>query len=263
MGSPPSEPGRVPHETLHQRKIGRRIAIASKELTKEEYRRFLNENPNVVQIDIERFSKTDDSPQVELHWYDAARYCNWLSQTEGLPEDQWCYEPNKDGEFAEGMSAAPDFLKRTGYRLPTEAEWEFACRAGAVTSRYYGDSVALLPDYAWFVGNSPDQHAQRTGLLKPNDFGLFDTLGNVSEWCHDAYGEYPVNDEGDVTNDDGVKTIVQDRFHRVLRGASYVYHATINRCAYRLTYLPITDDSDVGFRPARTFFADVKSSIEN
>ncbi len=252
MGSPLSESDRVSNETPHRQRIGRKLAIASKELTKGEYRRFLEANSNAVRIDIEQFSKTNDSPQVDLSWYDAARYCNWLSQTEGLPENQWCYERNAASEYAEGMRAAPDFLERTGYRLPTEAEWEFACRAGAVTSRYYGESDDLLFKYAWFARNSPKQFAQPTGLLKPNDFGLFDTLGNVSEWCHDAFGEYHVNSSGEATADVRDTKAVQKDIHRVLRGGSYILPESSIRSAYRFNYQPEMVDTDFGFRPVRT-----------
>ena len=111
----------------------------------------------------------------------AAHYCNWLSEQEGLPRDQWCYVPNEAGEYAEGMTIPADVLERTGYRLPTEAEWEYACRAGAVTSRYYGASTDLLGAYAWYQANSKD-HAWACGSLLPNDLGLFDMLGNQFEW---------------------------------------------------------------------------------
>ena len=112
-------------------------------------------------------------------------YCNWLSEQEGLPKDQWCYLPNEAGAYAEGMTIPADVLERTGYRLPTEAEWEYACRSGTVTSRYYGQSIELLDTYAWYQANSKE-HAWSCGSLLPNDLGLFDMLGNEYEWVQDS-----------------------------------------------------------------------------
>src|SRR5882762_8004362 len=82
------------------------------------------------------------------------------------------------------MRFRPNFLSLTGYRLPTEAEWEYACRAGAVTSRFYGGAEEMLDRYAWYFGNFRDR-AWPVGRLKPNDYGLFDVYGNVIEWCQE------------------------------------------------------------------------------
>jgi eukaryotic-like serine/threonine-protein kinase len=109
-------------------------------------------------------------------WYIAAEYCNWLSEQEGLPKDQWCYHPNEAGAYAEGMTIPADVLDRTGYRLPTEAEWEYVCRSGTLTSYYFGQSIELLEKYAWYQANSRE-HAWSCGSLLPNDLGLFDMLG--------------------------------------------------------------------------------------
>ena len=126
---------------------------------------------------------TDDSAQIGISWFDAAHYCDWLSEQEKIPRDQWCYDP-KGGVYGPGMKAKDKFWELTGYRLPTQAEWEFACRAGTVTSRYYGASEQLLPHYARFTANSQN-HVWPVGTLEPNDLGLFDMLGNAGELCFD------------------------------------------------------------------------------
>jgi formylglycine-generating enzyme required for sulfatase activity len=256
MGSPISQTDRGNDEAQHRRRIGRGLAIAAKEVTRAEYQRFLDDtgNQDVAPYNIDQFSRSDDSPQVTPDWYDSARYCNWLSKTEGIPEDQWCYVPKNAGKFAEGMRPADGILKRTGYRLPTEAEREFACRAGAETSRYYGASLVLLEKYAWFLEDSPGTFARPTGLLKPNDFGLFDAMGNALEWCHDRYlSKYPVPDDGDTPDDDGDKTAVDEKSSRVLRGASFGNRSSLVRSAYRDYARPGFHSSSFGFRPARTY----------
>lgn len=181
IGSPESEPGREegPIETPHIARIERSFAFATREVTVAEFQRFLK-SPKFRK----QYSPYPDSPISDINWYEAACYCRFLSDMEKVPEDQMCYPPIKD--IKPGMKLPPDFLERTGYRLPTDAEWEYACRAGATTSRPYGRGTELLRRYAWYQINS-DDHAWHVGMLKPNDFGLFDMLGNGGEWCHERY----------------------------------------------------------------------------
>jgi formylglycine-generating enzyme required for sulfatase activity len=182
MGSPPTDPDRYgANELPHRHLIPRRFAIAAKEVTVEEYQQFVRENPDVHHASNDKLSPDPKGPMNLVSWFHAAAYCNWLSRKENLPE---CYEPNDQAQYAERMKIRADSLARGGYRLPTEAEWEYACRAGAITSRYYGQSSDLLGKYAWYLATSPDR-AQPCATLLPNDLGLFDVLGNVWEWCQE------------------------------------------------------------------------------
>ena len=170
----------------------------------------------------------------------------------GLPKDQWCYLPNEAGAYAEGMSIPADVLERTGYRLPTEAEWEYACRAGAVTSRYYGHSIDLLDAYAWYQANSKD-HAWTCGSLFPNDLGLFDMLGNMFEWCQDSLDSSKPVKKGIYSDIINISESVVEKIPRLLRGGSFSYLPAVVRSAYRIWHAPANRNADVGFRPSRTY----------
>ena len=255
MGSPEAEAGRSSNEPLHRREIGRRIAIATKEVTREQWRVF-SRSTEVWRADQDQFKpyiRSDDSPMIAMTWYEAAHYCNWLSEQEDIPKDQWCYEKNEKEEYGPSMKARQNFLDLTGYRLPTEAEWEYACRAGAGsgTSRYYGVSEVLLPRYAWYQVNGETQ-THPVASLKPNDFGLFDMHGNVWEWCYDAYVEKPAS-IGEAVADSPLVDSVDPTVRRVLRGGSFSYRPSNVRSANRYTRQPGFRSSGNGFRAARTY----------
>ena len=154
LGSPKTEPGRIEvNEPPHRKRIPRTFAIATKEVTVEEFLRFRPKHNWTKQ-----YSPGPDTPAVGMTLYEAAEYCNFLSWREGIPPDQWCYAPNKAGQYGEGMTMKVGHLSLTGYRLPTEVEWEYACRSEAVTARYFGRGEGLLPRYGWFLKNA-DEHA--------------------------------------------------------------------------------------------------------
>jgi formylglycine-generating enzyme required for sulfatase activity len=280
MGSPAYEAGREPasdspDESLHRARIPRSFAIAAKEVTIGQFQRFLEANPQVkakfaydndpnrMATVLRTFSPDRDGPQIAVTWYEAAMYCNWLSKQEGLPESEWVYPASFD-QIKDGMMLANNYLHRTGYRLPTEAEWEFAARARTTTARFFGNSARLLEQYAWYSKNPPKRKnapvdptdPQRTwpvGQLKPNDFGLFDIYGNVWEWCQDRMQPYPLTRDVYSDIEDSI-LLVSDKVARSRRGGSFPYEAAMQRSAERGTKnaLPILRRDNVGFRVART-----------
>jgi len=130
------------------------------------------------------------------------------------------------------------------YRLPTEAEWEYACRAGSATSFSFGNDKDRLGEYAWYRRNSGGQ-TQPVGQKKPNAWGLYDIHGNVMEWCQDRYGIYPSNS---ITDPQGPTS----GSLRVFRGGAWKFDASLCRSAYRDKYKPWIIDVDyIGFRLVR------------
>jgi formylglycine-generating enzyme required for sulfatase activity len=199
--------------------------------------------------DTQTYSPDPDGPVVGLTWFDAARYCRWLSEKEGILEDQMCYPPLS--EIKEGMRLPANYLRRTGYRLPREAEWEYACRARADTSRHYGVAEELLGHYAWFVGNATGR-AWPVGSKMPNDYGLFDMYGNAWEWCQDALAPYPTGSGGRPLEDRESKNAITILEDRVLRGGSITSGAREARSAFRFGLRPNDPFSLAGLRVART-----------
>lgn len=161
----------------------------------------------------------DRLPVEGVSWWDAIRFCNALSQLEGKTP---AYRPNPEVESVEWVAPAD------GYRLPTEAEWEHACRAGTTTGARYG----RLDEIAWYRGNSHER-IQDTGGKQPNAWGLYDMLGNVWEWCWDIY-------DAEVYGN-----------YRVLRGGGWFDEHWSCRASVRRRSHPTLRIDDVGFRIAR------------
>ena len=280
MGSPAYEAGREPasdspDELAHHARLPRSYAIAGKEVTVGQFQRFLDANPQVkakfaydndpnrMATVLRTFSPDREGPQIAVTWYEAAMYCNWLSKQDGIPESEWVYPASFD-QIKDGMMMPDNYLHRTGYRLPTEAEWEYAARAGTTTARFFGNSADLLEQYAWYSKNPPKRKndpvdptdPQRTwpvGQLKPNDFGLFDIYGNVWEWCQDRMQPYATM-RGVYSDTEDPILLVSDKVARARRGGSFPYEAAMQRSAERGTKnaLPILRRDNVGFRVART-----------
>jgi formylglycine-generating enzyme required for sulfatase activity len=217
MGSPEREKGRWEQETQHEVTISKDYYLGVYEVTQAQYEKVMGKNPSHFQGSIVR-NENADLPVENVSWDDAVEFCKKLSD---LPEE-----------------------KKAGreYRLPTEAEWEYACRAGSKTSYSFDDEQGLLPEYGWFNRKS-SQRTHTVGLLEPNAWGLYDMHGNVWEWCSDWYVEYP---QGAVSDPTGPK----EGSFRVFRGGSWRDVAAICRSAFRCMLDPSYRGIGIGFRLA-------------
>jgi serine/threonine protein kinase/formylglycine-generating enzyme required for sulfatase activity len=230
----------------HRRRIARYFALAAGEVTVAEFLRFRKERRYLPD-----FTPTEDCPINNVTWAAAAAYCNWLSKEEGIPKDQWCYAPNAQGNYVSGMKVKAGYLDLAGYRLPTEAEWEYACRAGSETDWSMGQAEDLLPKYAWILANS-NRRFHPVATLRPNAWGLFDLHGNVWEWCQDRYAAFP--EEGAdraIVDEDDREDLLNLKAERVCRGGSSDSYPWFLRSAHRLGREPAYRPA-MGFRPART-----------
>ena len=279
MGSPDTERGRnpasdSPDESQHTARIPRSYAIGTHEVTVAQFRRFLEAHPEVrsrhayagepgrMDEVMRQFSPALDGPQIAVTWYEAAMFCNWLSERDGLPQSEWVYPPRME-DIGPGMRLPPEYLHRTGYRLPTETEWEYAVRAGTTTARFFGESDSLLGEYAVYSRKPPrakndpvdPNDPQRTapvGRLKPNPLGLYDVYGNVWEWTQSRVLPYPSS--GIHSDDEDDVLVVSDSAARARRGGGFPYGASMMRSAARGTVgaYPFLRRDNVGFRVART-----------
>ncbi len=221
MGSPESEIDRLDNETQHEVKITKAFYLSVHEVTQQQYEQVMSENPSAFSGlgDLKDYVSGIDTSQLPVEsvsWNDAVELCNRLNKSEGVE-----------------------------YRLPTEAEWEYACRAGTTTAYSFGNDVAQLGEYAWYGDNS-ELTTHPVGELKLNAWGLYDMHGNVWEWCQDWYGPYDLQVVSDPTGPASGE-------HRVSRGGAFFSLPGGVRAAIRFTNRPDNRIRIIGFRLARTY----------
>lgn len=216
MGSPPDELGRDLDETLHKITLTKGFYLQNTEVTQAQWKGVMGGNPSML--------KNDDLPVTNVSWDDALAFIRTLNQLEGTDT----------------------------YRLPSEAEWEYACRAGVQTP--FPTGLFLSTDQANYDGNYPyDGYEKgvfrrttvRVDKFLPNKWGFYDMSGNVSEWCQDYYGPYSSKPE---INPGGASS----GLFRVLRGGSWYYDIQSCRCASRHKADPSNQSIVIGFRVAKS-----------
>lgn len=216
MGSPLTFDLRGVDEAEHEVTISQDFYLGVTEVTQAQFAKVMGTNPSSFQGGPP--NSKSDYPVEMVSWSDAAEFCKRLSE---LPEEK-----------AAGRV----------YRLPTEAEWEYACRAGAKTTYSFGDDPKLLADHAWFGENS-NERPHPVGKKQPNAWGLYDMQGNVWEWCADWYGDYPKDAVTDPTGPN-------EGTLRILRGGGWKDTAAIARTARRGRITPDHTNVFLGLRVA-------------
>jgi formylglycine-generating enzyme required for sulfatase activity len=249
MGSPAAEAGRYANETQHAVILTRGFVVLSTEVTQREFSERTGYTPSYD------FAGCADCPAETVNWHESAAYCNALSRAASRPE---CYACSGSGP---GLRCAPSSGFATpydcpGYRLPTEAEWEYAARAGDGRATYNGDlddgqltceqPNAVLDSIAWFCGNS-GSFAREVRTRTANTWGLYDLLGGVWEWCAD-WGNGTDYGTGTVTDPWGLATGA----YRMTRGGSRYGNAMDARAAVRNRQDPSRSSRDVGLRAVRS-----------
>lgn len=256
MGSPGGEPGRSADEGPQKNVVVSAFWMSETEVTFEQWDLFFKNLDLPQQKNIDGVSRPT-AQYIDLTWgmgRDPKQPTNSMSQQAAIAYCKWLYD--KTGVF---------------YRLPTEAEWEYACRAGNTAMYPFGNDPAKLKEYAYFRENSGDKF-HKTGELKPNAWGLYDMLGNLSEWTLDQYVE---NGYESMKVNNPVNTPTA-RYPRVVRGGSYMDDAKELRCANRIPSRPawnqrdpqipkskwwLTDGMFVGFRLVKPYNQPTKEEI--
>jgi len=252
MGSPSTESGSYSNERPQHSVTLSGFYMGKYQVTQEQYQAVMGSNPSYFKTAVTGESGTPGKLPVEqVSWYDALVFCNKLSIKEGLspaysinsktnPADWGAVPTSYDDPKRTTWDAVVIVDGSTGYRLPTEAQWEYACRAGTTTAYNTGDTIS--DNTGWYDNNSGKTH--QVGLKPANAWGLYDMHGNLWEWCWDWYGTYPSTSQTDPTG--AVSGTL-----RVNRGGYWNNAATYLRSAYRNGNYPYDSNSSIGLRIVR------------
>jgi formylglycine-generating enzyme required for sulfatase activity len=254
MGSPANESGRGDLEGPQRQVTISSFFMSRNPVTVAEFRRFREASGRRTDAEINGgwvytdygweyradanwrnpyFQQGENHPVVLVSWFDAVEYCNWLSRQEGLTPAYTISEPGNSRIVTWNRNA-------NGYRLPTEAEWEYACRAGTTTA--YSTGASITTNQANF--NRSLNRTSSVGSFAANAWGLHDKHGNVLEWCWDWFGYYPSGAQTDPT---GASTGT----HRIMRGGGWSDPSLDLRSANRDSNIPAEPVSYIGFRIVR------------
>ena len=238
MGSPEYEPNRNSDETQHKVTLTQDFWMSAYTITNAQYAVFLN---------TEGIGNPADA-EVGSYGNQSLLFASYSSWNWGLHWNGGKWEPvsgyEKHPAIFVTWFGAFAYAAWVGGRLPTEAQWEYACRAGIGTAYSFGNDVASLGDYAWYSDNTTTNGTKAVGQKKPNAWGLYDMHGNVWEWCSDWYDVAYGHNSTDAINPRGAAT----GDFRVLRGDSWYGYGQICRSACRSYNPPYSADRDIGFR---------------
>jgi len=241
MGSPESEANRYGNENQHKVNISKGFWMGKYEVTQEQYQAVTGFNPSNFTSNPATGEVQAKRPVECVTWYDAVEFCNKLSEQEGLTKAYIITgRTPATGYPIEDASVTVNW-NANGYRLPTEAEWEYACRARTTTTYNTGNTIS--DNIGWY-GNNSNSITHEAGKKPPNGWGLYDMHGNVWEWCWDRYGSYA---SGTQTNPRGAAS----GSDRVSRGGSWYSNGQNLRSAIRDYYNPSSWGNNYGFRLLR------------
>jgi len=205
-------------------------------------------DPNEVQL---------KRPVEQVTWFDAIEFCNLLSERAGLTKVYTINGETRDNGQITAATVTADWSK-SGFRLPTEAEWEYACRAGTSTQWSFGNTDANISNYAWWgydtdsnEGANANEKTHQVGKKTANPWGLYDMHGNVWEWCWDLYDDYDATVASQTDPKEPLSPTGNYSTVRVLRGGSWLDSAASSRSAYRDCRYPDFGSSIIGFRVVR------------